>query len=300
MPISLLWADEQKTLIWCKFDGHWSWSEFHDIVASARQMINEVTHEVNIVVHALRSSNLPGSVPFSEIEQGFITTIKNLGLVVIITDRPMFRRLLALASQFYNLKDHLEVDPTIRAASAQLKAHKNRQSAIQELVTDLRSGDPVIIQQSAAQLRARRWLMDGSLREASLNNIILSEVNLFMADLRGTNLRAARLQRTNLFKANLENADLTTTDLRGSFLGEANLRSARLANANLEAVNLEKADLRGADLRGANLRGARLDGALLNGVQCNIQTILPDGTHWRGPDDLYASQRPTRALEHAS
>lgn len=80
-------------------------------------------------------------------------------------------------------------------------------------------------------LRARGWLLDGT------------------------------LVRTRLQGANLQGADLSNADLR-----EADLSGSNLQDTNLEETNFERASLRGAILRGANLRGTNVENSNFAGA----------------------------------
>jgi hypothetical protein len=78
-----------------------------------------------------------------------------------------------------------------------------------ELVLRLGEGDHWAVN----LLRERRWLQDGSLRRARLDNAYLNGMNLQGADLR---------------EADLRNATCTYADLRDANLQGANLQDARL------------------------------------------------------------------------
>ena len=124
-----------------------------------------------------------------------------------------------------------------RSAEEQLKA---------KLIRELGNTDHGIALQALRELRARRWLEDGSLRGA----------NLMRANLRRAYLTGGDLQEAVLFRADLREADLVGANLQGAYL----------AKAKLEEANLQGANLRGADLRGANLRNADLQEAILEGA----------------------------------
>ncbi len=125
----------------------------------------------------------------------------------------------------------------VRSAEEQLKA---------KLIRELGNTDHGIALQALRELRARRWLEDGSLRGA----------NLMKANLRRAYLTGGDLQEAVLFRADLREADLVGANLQGAYL----------AKANLEEADLQGANLRGADLRGANLRKADLQEAILEGA----------------------------------
>src|SRR6266498_2535332 len=117
----------------------------------------------------------------------------------------------------------------VRSAEEQLKA---------KLIRELGNTDHGIALQALRELRARRWLEDGSLRGA----------NLMKANLRRAYLTGGDLQGAYLAKANLEEADLQGANLRGADLRGANLRKADLQEAILEGAILRDTDLEGATM----------------------------------------------------
>jgi hypothetical protein len=102
-----------------------------------------------------------------------------------------------------------------RRAERQLKA---------QLIREMGSTDNGIAVRAANELRAHRWLQNGSLR------------------------------RVDIWFANLEEANLCYADLRGVNLAGDNLQEAKLAGATLQWANLDGANLQGADLLSGAVR----------------------------------------------
>lgn len=181
-----------------------------------------------------------------------------------------------------------------------------------ELLDDFRSDVNHVAKHAVNKLRRYGWLFDGSLKNlnfyganlagaelgsanlkgvnlhhAMLEKAVINNVNLEMADLEKTNLRDAILRNSNLAGCDIGNSDLQNADLR-----RANLLWASLYRANLEGANMGGAFLLGADLRGANLKAVNLWDADIASIdidsetQFDINTILPDGSHWRNINDL--------------
>ncbi len=177
----------------------------------------------------------------------------------------------------------------------------NEQLATREekkrLISQMGSQDHGFALEAVRLLRARGWLYDGSLRNASLmeanldgadmDRANLSGASLNLANLSGARLTAAGLIMAKLIKAQLSGANLigsmlTGADLSGANLVIANLSGADLISVNLAGANLREATLSEADLSGANLCRAHLNranlvGARLSGAKYNSKTIWPDG-----------------------
>ncbi len=144
-------------------------------------------------------------------------------------------------------------------------------STVMQLIRKLRNPENKIVLQAVAELRARGWLEDGSLR--------------------GIPLCYAHLQNADLFKANLIKVDLHQANLDSADLSLANLQDAKLARTNMRNVNFDEALLQGADLFKANLRGAHnLSERQLTQVKRLWGAIMPDSESYDGrynlPGDL--------------
>ena len=120
-----------------------------------------------------------------------------------------------------------------------------RREEKKRLILQMGSPDNAFAIESARQLRERKWLYDGSLH--------------------GANLEDADLRKADLRKANLEDAKVMGADLRGAILEDANLRGADLRIANLEGAYLGRANLEGADLRGSRPEGSNPGGCQSDG-----------------------------------
>jgi tRNA A37 threonylcarbamoyladenosine dehydratase len=50
MPIRVGWGNDQKTYTVFKFDGKWTWEEYHQSIADAYQLVKDCTYTVNILL----------------------------------------------------------------------------------------------------------------------------------------------------------------------------------------------------------------------------------------------------------
>jgi uncharacterized protein YjbI with pentapeptide repeats len=128
-----------------------------------------------------------------------------------------------------------------------------------QLIRKLRSPYHKVVLEAIEELRARRWLSDGSLVEANLAYVHLDGTDLTGANLKGANLHMATLEGTNLSMACLDDTNLY----------QANLRYADFSHTSLAGADLYKADLTGARNLGEDqlARARRLCDAILpNGL----------------------------------
>jgi len=136
-----------------------------------------------------------------------------------------------------------------------------------ELIRKLRSPENKIVLQAIEELRAHRWLEDGSLK--------------------GTILCHAHLQNADLLKADLTKVDLHQAHLSGVNLSMANLSGAKLARTDMERANLNNTIIDGADFFKANLLGV----CNLTDEQCSkakrlYGATMPDGKIYDGRYNL--------------
>jgi hypothetical protein len=94
-------------------------------------------------------------------------------------------------------------------------------TGVMDLIRKMRSPEAKLVLEAIAEMRARGWLEDGSLRG----------VMLCHAHLEGSDLYKANLREVDLHQAHLEGADLSLSDL-----GQAKLAGADLFKADLTDV----------------------------------------------------------------
>ncbi len=136
-----------------------------------------------------------------------------------------------------------------------LNERRQDEKELTRLKALLGSNENVVTKIALAELRAKGWLRDGSLRGAKLA---------------GANLESAYLRDVMLHEGLLN----------GSHLEGADLMFAELKGTDFILAHLENAQLGWANLAGANLIDAHLEGAVLS------EAILPDGTRWDKDEDM--------------
>ncbi|MBE0690889.1 MAG: hypothetical protein IH587_12295, partial [Anaerolineae bacterium] len=58
MPMTISWLNEERTIILCTGEGKWTWEEFHEGSLRAIEMMNTVSHRVDLIY-----DRKPGSYP---------------------------------------------------------------------------------------------------------------------------------------------------------------------------------------------------------------------------------------------
>lgn len=108
-----------------------------------------------------------------------------------------------------------------------LNGRQEEQELKEQLIRELGSRDNGVALHAVDELRARGWLLDGSLKGAALSYADLHRAYLYQASLPETNLHRAKLQTVYLRQANLQGAYMHRADLLDSNLRQANLLNVR-------------------------------------------------------------------------
>ncbi len=180
----------------------------------------------------------------------------------------------------------------------------------QQLMREMNSRDNGLVMRALEELRANRWLYDGSMNGIELHKVNLKKINLWHARLEQASITYCKLNKVELYRSNLDgaclnvsnltNADLTNTSLVGALLQRVNLSGANLTDANLRNADLsflfdfehmsEVSNLNNAILVGANLEGATITDRQLVHTSRLLFATMPDGKRYDGrfnfDDDL--------------
>jgi hypothetical protein len=134
--------------------------------------------------------------------------------------------------------------------------------------------DNGITTKAVQELRARGWLMDGSLVNANLRYANLEGSHIWEANLQGADFNMANFKGALIGGSNLQEALLINANFQGANLGKVNLERAEIGNTNLERANLQQANLRDAMLDWVKLKGAFLSQADFHGAEGLTDELL--------------------------
>src|SRR5574341_512858 len=178
-----------------------------------------------------------------------------------------------------------------------------------------------LVYQAIDELRERKWLSDGSLRNSNFAGLNaeqmdfhgacldfsywagtkLSKSSFAQASLAGANFEGSNLALASFYRANLREADLRHASLWQADLGGACLKDAKFDGANLFEANLERADLSGTSFIGTDMRKTNLRRVLqltdrqLRQTKMLVHAIMSDGTCYDGrynlPEDIAYARR---------
>ncbi len=86
MPISVIWDDEEHTIVRYIFDGEWQWREFMPIIDQAAAMTRSVPYRVDTIADLTKSAGLPmrNSFPTLKHLAGMSPDNALLGIFVVV------------------------------------------------------------------------------------------------------------------------------------------------------------------------------------------------------------------------
>lgn len=77
MPVSVIWDDDEQSIIRYLFVGQWEWRDFRPIIDEAVAMSRSVDHRVDTIADLRESAPLPMQNPFPTLKHLATTTPPN-------------------------------------------------------------------------------------------------------------------------------------------------------------------------------------------------------------------------------
>jgi hypothetical protein len=103
MPVSVIWDDEEHSIVRYILEGQWQWHEFHPLIDEAAAMTRTVSHRVDTVADLGRSGPLPVRNAFPTLKHLAAMTPPNAmeGLFVVIGGSTFVQALGATFKRIY-------------------------------------------------------------------------------------------------------------------------------------------------------------------------------------------------------
>lgn len=114
------WLDEHKTIIIQTLSENWSWDELlSNNKTEIPQLMNQVDHEVHIIVSLEDSPNLPSGSALMKGKDAVTELPDNLGLLVIVSPDQYVRVLVDMVSSITIINDKRKLKSASSIAQAQ-------------------------------------------------------------------------------------------------------------------------------------------------------------------------------------
>lgn len=94
MAISVLWDDENETIIRSESGGHWTWEEYHEAVEQVVILANSVSHRVDLIINALPGAAAPSGSSMPHYQRAQRIMPKNVRLNIIVNTNTFGRMII--------------------------------------------------------------------------------------------------------------------------------------------------------------------------------------------------------------
>ncbi len=123
MPIHVSWGNEHKTYTVFRFEGKWTWDEYHRAVAAGYQLVKDVPYTVNILIDMTACRLFPQNL-LSHFGSSMSQPPKSFDLAVVATSSRFIDVLAATIEKLYGKdKTKFKVARSVEAAHQILAEH---------------------------------------------------------------------------------------------------------------------------------------------------------------------------------
>lgn len=91
MPLHVFWDNDEKTIIRCESEGKWTWVEYHHALEQMVEMVNSVSHQVNLINGERPGAVMPPGSPLPHFRHTAKILPANVGLNVVIVKSALAR-----------------------------------------------------------------------------------------------------------------------------------------------------------------------------------------------------------------
>ena len=96
MGILVKWENETHKTIVVTYEREWTWEDFASSKVEIDNLLNSVSHTVNIISDSRQSGGLPSGNALAVLSRSFQSAPSNIGLVAVLGANPFFKALLQI------------------------------------------------------------------------------------------------------------------------------------------------------------------------------------------------------------
>ncbi len=104
MPINVVWKDETRTVLVFVYEGNWDLNDFYQATDKANSLLDEVTHQVNMVLDVRGSKMIPNGF-MTALSNSYRNIHPNSGILVMVGINAFARAFIGLFRKVYPGKD---------------------------------------------------------------------------------------------------------------------------------------------------------------------------------------------------
>lgn len=123
MPIQVSWGNEQKTYTVFRFEGKWSWDEYHRSIADAYELVKDIPYTVNILLDITECHLFPQNL-LSHVGSSMKQPPKSFDLAVVATSSRFVEVVARTVEKLYGRqKTRFQVTRTLEEAHNVFSEH---------------------------------------------------------------------------------------------------------------------------------------------------------------------------------
>lgn len=127
MPITVVWDNEEQTIIRQDFNDEWTWADHAQAVKTTHALIETVAHPVDVIANLIHSRTWPQD-PLSYARRNMQQAPPNAGLTVIVLEggNLFLETLLGIFRRIYRgIGNRLEIVHTLAEARALIASQRD-------------------------------------------------------------------------------------------------------------------------------------------------------------------------------
>lgn len=116
MSITTKWDKTDSSIVVCTIHGEWTWEEYHEATTKIAQMINRVSHRVDMVMDMSEAGPLPMSAASLHIKSSLERMPSHFGVSILVSPDRFTRmvvesldRVLPMAKDRFYMADTINV-----------------------------------------------------------------------------------------------------------------------------------------------------------------------------------------------
>lgn len=130
MTVTAAWDNLDKTILLYEFEGHWTWDELHNAVNQARELLDQVEHQVDVIVDLEKSRPIPSNAVVQFRRLSNIQTDR-MRLRVVVGGNGMATALMNIFNMVYrHVSDNYRVATTRDQAYIVISSERAKRSSV--------------------------------------------------------------------------------------------------------------------------------------------------------------------------
>jgi hypothetical protein len=134
MPVHVEWDNPERTIIYVRYEGRWTWEEFYQAVQDTQELSATVDYRTDIIAHMI-DGFIPHGAPFVHSQNAVKQKNNMLGRIVVVSDSRFVQGLMSVSARINpNWKEKYSAATTVEEARSVIQ--KERQTAAKPVIAE--------------------------------------------------------------------------------------------------------------------------------------------------------------------